>query len=140
MSAPSSEVVVDPSWRRHGVGRTLVQSLQQEAPDGRLRLWAHGDHSAAAQLATSLGFTVTRELWQMRRSLFSPLPRPVVPEGVTIRAFRPGEDDAAWLALNAQAFASHPEQGTMTETDLAAANGRAVVRPRGILPRRTVDG
>ncbi len=140
VSAPSSELVVDPSWRRHGVGRALVQALQQETPDGRLRLWAHGDHNAAKQLATSLGFTVTRELWQMRRSLFSPLPRPVVPDGVTIRPFRPGEDDAAWLALNAQAFASHPEQGTMTESDLEQRMAEPWFDPAGFfLAERSSD-
>jgi mycothiol synthase len=32
--------------------------------------------------------------------------------------FRPGTDDAAWLSLNALAFAQHPEQGRMTQRDL----------------------
>ena len=37
---------------------------------------------------------------------------------MTVRTFRPGEDDAAWLALNAAAFAHHPEQGSLTQRDL----------------------
>lgn len=39
--------------------------------------------------------------------------------GVTLRTFRPGEDDEQWLRLNALAFAHHPEQGAWTEQDLA---------------------
>jgi mycothiol synthase len=40
------------------------------------------------------------------------------PSGVRIAAFRPGTDDAAWVALNARAFVSHPEQGRVTLDDL----------------------
>ena len=42
-----------------------------------------------------------------------------MPAGVTIRTFRPGQDEAAWLAVNAAAFANHPEQGAVTAADLA---------------------
>jgi mycothiol synthase len=38
---------------------------------------------------------------------------------VTLRTFEPGRDDAAWLRLNALAFAHHPEQGSWTAGDLA---------------------
>jgi mycothiol synthase len=37
---------------------------------------------------------------------------------VTVRTFRPGSDDSSWLALNARAFADHPEQGRWTMEDL----------------------
>jgi mycothiol synthase len=85
----------------------------------RLRVWAHGGHSAARHLAQVLGLTLFRELRQMRRPLENlDLPEPKLPEGVTVRTFVPGQDDAAWLAVNAAAFAHHPEQGSLTQRDL----------------------
>jgi mycothiol synthase len=114
----SAEVVVHPDWRRRGVGTALVRRMLDEAAPMTLRLWAHGHHPAAERMAATLGFTRVRDLWQMRRSLHAEMPRVEVPEGVELRAFRPGEDDPAWLRVNARAFADHPEQGSMTAEDL----------------------
>jgi mycothiol synthase len=66
----------------------------------------------------SLGYVTTRQLWQMRRSLRSRLPDAAVPAGYTLRTFVPGQDDEAWVDLNAAAFADHPEQGGWTLADL----------------------
>ncbi|MDQ1602346.1 MAG: mycothiol synthase [Actinomycetota bacterium] len=118
VAGASAEVVVHPEHRRHGLGRTLVEATVAETPDGRLRLWSHGEHPGAAALAHSLGFERSRALWQMRRSLFAPLATPVLPPGVTVRTFRPGADDEAWVALNALAFRGHPEQGQWSIEDL----------------------
>jgi len=72
-------------------------------------------------------------LEQWRRSLFSPLPAAEFPPGVALRAFRPGADDDAWLALNARAFAGHPEQGGWTARDLHARMGEIWFDPEGFL-------
>jgi len=118
VAGSSAEVVVDPSWRRRGVGRRLVAMARAETPDGRLRLWAHGENPSAVGLAKSLGFRKVRELLQLRRSLSAPLPTLEVPPGVTVRTFVPGADDDTWVALNALVFADHPEQGSLTREDL----------------------
>ncbi len=114
----SAEVVVHPARRRAGIGGRLVEAVLAETTDGRLRLWSHGEHPAAAALAHSLGFRAARALWQMRRSLGAPLPEPKVPAGVSVRAFAPGRDEEPWVALNARAFRDHPEQGTWTSGTL----------------------
>lgn len=96
-----------------------LEKLDAEDPHGELRLWAHGESSVARRAAQQAGLLVTRELLQLRRSLpdleLGDVPRPA---GVNIRPFVPGRDDQAWLALNALAFASHPEQGGWTQRDL----------------------
>lgn len=118
VEAPAAELVVHPAHRGHGHGRALGSALLA-ASGKRLRVWAHGGHSAARHLAQVLGLTLFRELRQMRRSLTDfELPDPVLPEGVSVRTFVPGVDDAAWLAVNAAAFAHHPEQGSLTQRDL----------------------
>ncbi|MGN9910847.1 mycothiol synthase [Phytohabitans sp. LJ34] len=118
----SAELAVHPLRRRHGLGRALVRAAMDVTdktdPRGRLRLWAHGDHPSAGALALSLGFVRARVLLQMRRSLYAPLLEPRLPEGVALRPFRPGQDDEAWVTLNARAFADHPDQGRWTLRDL----------------------
>ncbi|WP_369208266.1 mycothiol synthase [Streptomyces sp. PU-14G] len=131
VEAPAAELVVAPSFRGNGHGRRLGQALL-EMSGRRLRLWAHGGHPAARHLAQSLGLTLFRELRQMRRPLAGwEQPEPALPPGVTVRTFRPGEDDAAWLALNAAAFAHHPEQGGLTQRDLDDRKAEAWFDPAG---------
>jgi mycothiol synthase len=118
VAGASAEVVVHPLARRRGLGHLLVATTIAETPDGRLRLWSHGEHPGAAALAESMGFSRSRALWQMRRSLYAALPEPKLPDGVTVRTFEPGRDDEAWVRLNALAFRDHPEQGGWGADDL----------------------
>ena len=127
----SAELVVDPAVRGRGLGRLLVRHVLTQTPDGRLRLWSHGEHPAAAALSAAMGFTRVRSLWQLRRSLYAPLAAPELAPGVEIRTFRPGQDDAAWLELNAKAFAHHPEQGGWTAADLAQRMAEPWFEPEG---------
>ncbi len=110
------EVVVDPPARGRGVGR-LLATTAAETP-GPLSAWSHGDHPAAAALAGTLGFDRVRDLWVMRRPLSDLPPLPDDAGASSVRTFRVGEDEEAWLALNAEAFAHHPEQGATTRADL----------------------
>ena len=115
----SAELAVSPEHRNLGVGHALVNKATQLSPDGRLRLWAHGLTAGAQSLADSVDFRLSRSLWQMRRSLFAPLPLAHVPEGVRIRSFDPATDIPGILAVNSRAFAELPDQGGWTENDIA---------------------
>jgi mycothiol synthase len=117
MDSPSAEVVIDPAFRRQGLGLALVRALTDQA-GGRLRLWAHGDLPAARRLAAAAGLRRARALWQMRRSLQTATGAPELPDGVRVRSFVVGRDEDDWLRLNHRAFARHPEQGSWTRADL----------------------
>jgi mycothiol synthase len=131
VEAPVGELVVHPGQRGRGHGRRLGQELL--ALSGRrLRVWAHGGHPGARHLAQLLGLTLFRELRQLRRPLDGFADAEVrLPAGVTVRTFVPGEDDAAWLALNAEAFAHHPEQGGLTQRDLDDRKAEPWFEPAG---------
>ncbi len=127
----SAELVTDPGHRREGAGRALLDGLIQRSGSGTLRVWAHGDLPAAAALARSAGLSRVRALFQLSRPLRDPLPDPMLPAGITLRTFVPGQDEDAWLRLNALAFAHHPEQGAWTRIDLDLREQEAWFDPAG---------
>ena len=133
--------MVDPAARRRGLGDQLLTTLLERA-DGTLRVWAHGDHPAARILAARHGLRPVRTLLQLRAALRDARPEARAPSGLegeraargpTVAAFRPGIDDAAWLAVNAAAFASHPEQGKLTQSDLDARKAEEWFDPHDFL-------
>lgn len=135
----TAELVVHPFARRHGVGSGLLERAALLARSGKrtLSVWAHGDLPAARSLAAHAGLAVTRELWKMSLDLTAHQPEPVhLPDGVHLAAFRPGVDDEAWLAVNARAFASHPEQGRLTAADLHARMAEDWFDPESFLLAR----
>jgi len=128
----SAEVAVGPRHRGMGVGKALVDALVAETGEGaRIRLWAHGQSSGAVELARSMGFERERVLWQMRRSLYAPVPAPTWPEGVDVRTFVVGQDEQPWLEVNNRAFADHPDQGTWTLDDVRVREREPWFDPAG---------
>ena len=128
-----AELVVRPEARRRGVGTALLTRVEELAGGRPLRVWAHGQLPGSTELAARRGYTRARVLLQMRRPLdgVDPDPQPALPEGVRLETFRPGVDEAAWLAVNAAAFASHPEQGRWTPEDLALREAEPWFDPAG---------
>jgi mycothiol synthase len=125
-------VVVHPDARRRGVGGRLLAEVLADVGDAALVAWLHGDHPGARRLAARHGFDRVRELWVMRRPLSEPLPELVAPDGVTLRGFRPGDENEL-LRVNSRAFVGHPEQGAMDAANLAERMAEPWFDPDGLI-------
>lgn len=106
------ELAVHPDHRRQGLGRGLLVELLDA---GEQRFWAHGDLPGARALASAHALEAVRTLLVLRREGGEPVVERV-PDGITLRAFRPDDADAV-VRVNGRAFADHPEQGAMDRAD-----------------------
>lgn len=115
-----AELVVDPAHRRRGLGSRLLDHVVELSP-GPLLVWSHGDHPGARSLAASRGFVAVREVLQLRAPV-DPAAAHAVDERIS--PFRDRADAEDWVALNALAFAGHPEQGrvSLDDFDVLTAN------------------
>ena len=127
------EYVVHPDWRAEPQLRTdLVAAALDEVSTqggGHVHLWVPKPDADDDAVAESTGLQRGRDLYQMRRAL------PVSEHRSTVktRAFRPGEDEEAWLDVNNRAFHGHPEQGSWTRRDLAQREAQPWFDPAGFL-------
>jgi mycothiol synthase len=126
-----AELFVHPAHRSRGYGAKLLQALDERAAVG-FRVWAHGDHPAARQLALRAGLERKRELLILHTAVEgADWPEPVLRDGVSLRTFVPGQDEDAVVQVNARAFDWHPEQGALTADDVRADEGRSWFDPAG---------
>jgi mycothiol synthase len=126
----AGQLVVSPDHRRRGIGTLLLQRLIMES-SSPLRVWAMGDTAAGRALAATAGMLPRRELLIMERQLDDDVPEPMIPRGVQIRTFVPGQDEQEWLRVNAAAFADHPEQALIDSDDLADRMAESWFDPNG---------
>jgi mycothiol synthase len=113
-------------------GAVLDDLLGQVDRPG-LRVWAHGRRSRLAPVLERHGFVRIRELHQLRRLLDEVPADPPLAADIVVRPFEVGRDEDAWLAVNAAAFATHPEQGRWTAADLQARIDEDWFDPAGFL-------
>lgn len=121
-------LVVRPGARGRGLATGWLEDVA--GPSGPWSAWSHGNHPAAARLAARFGFERVRDLWVMRRPLAEPLPP--LPADHDIRAWTPGDTEEL-LRVNAEAFAHHPEQGSLDAAGLAARMAEPWFDPAGLL-------
>ncbi|MGV8907703.1 MAG: mycothiol synthase [Propionicimonas sp.] len=111
----TAQLVVDPQDRRRGIGTRLLAALGDRPSLG---VWAFADISPAQSFARAFGLRPSRSLLIMERSLAG-ITRPELPAGLTLRGYTDADADVL-LAVNAAAFAHHPEQGSLDAAGLAA--------------------
>lgn len=123
------DLAVHPAARRSGLGTALARAALTDT--AQVEAWSHGDHPAAARLADRFGIPRERELRIMTRPTSLPVPEVPAPPGVRVRTFTPADEEAL-LAVNAAAFAHHPEQGHLTHEDFAERTREAWFDPDGL--------
>lgn len=129
-----------------GVGHRVLHALvdqmlraTREHGGGSVHWWSHAPDGVERAVALEHGLRQERELFQMRR------PLPLEPEvdraadGLAVRAFEPGKDEAAWVRVNNRAFEAHPEQGGWTVADVQAREAEPWFAAEGFLLHE-VDG
>lgn len=117
------------------VGELAASLAAVDARGAPVTVASADPHVGIDRAAAAAGFVPVRELLQLRR----PLPVPARPT-ITVRAFRPGEDDDAWVAVNNDAFAWHPEQGGWDVTRLRATLAEPWVDLDGFVVHDADDG
>lgn len=131
----TAQLVVHPAHRRRGHGRALLDAARTAGGSG---IWSFGDLPPARALARSADLTPVRSLLIMERDLQN-LPAPTATHDVRLRTFTDADADAL-LAVNAAAFAHHPEQDAMTRADLEAKQREPWWDPTGIIVATDAEG
>lgn len=130
------QVGVHPQHRRQGVATELLTEALRAYPT--FSLWAFGTLPGAPELARRMRMVATRELLRMERDL------PVVGDDATAAGYEIGPfmtgDREQVVAVNAAAFAHHPEQGRLTVEEFDQLTAQDWFDPEGLFVARTTDG
>lgn len=136
----SAEILVGLDGNRNAVAHELIVAAELWATASPVLVWSRGT-SPVEVAARARGYRPERVLLTMRRDLSTvPMRALRPPIGVRLRSFAPGRDDLAWLAVNAEAFASHPEQGAWTMQDLRERIEQPWFDPAGFILAESTDG
>ncbi len=111
---------------------TGILDLAARRGGGDVHWWTLGDDSQSDSAAIEAGMSPERAVHQMKVDL--PLDQAHQPRtDVSVRSFRVGLDEAAWLEVNNAAFASHSEQGGWDAAMLGQREREPWFDPAGFL-------
>jgi mycothiol synthase len=111
-------IKVHPEHQSHGIEAALLrfaedkarQSAVPRAPaEARVSLigWVHDREQATNTAHAQAGFNLVRHSYHMHIELNAAPPTPVWPDGITLRSFVPGQDEAIVAWVDREAFRDH---------------------------------
>lgn len=99
-----------PEARGLGLGSTVLDLAEGWARDrGLARIQMHVVNDDGRRLAENRGHELVRYFWRMEIDLAAEPSEAAQPDGLTLRSYRPGDDDEALHAAHQEAFAEHWE-------------------------------
>ena len=112
-----AEQTVDPAARGRGLSEYLLGLCEERAaelltehdPDGRglLGVWSHHTDPDRIALFERHGYQHVRTFLQLDRDLGPEVEPPEWPQGISVRTYRKGQDEAAVHAAGEEAFRDH---------------------------------
>jgi mycothiol synthase len=110
-------LAVHPAWRGRGIEAHLLawlietskRNLARAPQTARVVLGMSADSRLSERCAfyEQYGFRHVRSYYQMRLDMDAPPPEPKLPEGITLRTFRKGQDERATFEAFDEAFRDH---------------------------------
>jgi len=128
------EAEVHPAHRGLGIGAALMRwTWAMARADGRNEVGQilSDAHATGIALLSTNGYEVGHTSWILRIDLDMEISWPVLPDGLAIRDWRPGEDDRAVWRVIEDAFSEWPgrDEETPFEDWSATVAGHVAVRP-----------
>lgn len=136
-SKNAAEFVVDPEHRGHGYGSRMLDMLTHPSRGGHgtaKLFWAHGDSAAAKVMMAHHKLEPIREVLHLRGAVPATA---TIGDGIST-ATEADIDEV--LAINARAFANHPEQGRLTREGFDVIRAESWFSLDNVLVLRTGDG
>jgi len=98
-----------PAYLLHRMENFARQCASRFSSDARIAMeaWIGDANVPMRSLFEQHGFSIVRSTWRMEIEMEQTPPEPVLPQGIIIRTFVPGQDERATFAANDEAFRDH---------------------------------
>lgn len=120
-------LVVDPSVRRRGIGRALVDAMETAlaaTPDGPLNLFPPHQNNGARAFLEAIGFAYDHSSWRFELYRTSQIDLPDLPMGVSLDTYRDA-DIEEYIDLINTTFLDHPTPLRVTREQVEHVHSKA---------------